>query len=330
MKKRIALTCLLLVFVLFLAACGVSTETPEGGKNQAGSNWPTKTVEIVVPFKAGGDTDFNARTYGKYLEQELGQTVVVINTEGAGGSLAAESVKTSKADGYKIFFGNTGFLLNEITGISDYTFDDAFETVGIVAKSAGEAIVVRSDLPVNTVPELIKLSQDNPGKYRITSVTGGIMHYFAIRLNDLGGKFNIVDAGGVNDRIAALKGGHVDVIVNTVQTVMPYVESGDFKILAVTSDQRSDAYPDIPTCVEQGIDITIGLEYNMFLPKGTDQAIIEKLSQAIKNVSEKPEYADEIKKAYDQVPYLLNLSEAKERLFKQRDMFLEYKSLFQG
>lgn len=314
-----------LMSVIFL--CGLALT---GCRKSAENTWPKKTIEMVVPFKAGGDTDFNARTYAKYLKEILGQPVIVINTEGAGGALAAESVRQAKADGYKIFFGNTGFLLNEVTGLSSYSFDEVFETIGIVAKSAGECITVRSNFPVNTVPELLELTQKNPDKYRLTSVTGGIMHYFAIRLQDLGGKFNLVDAGGVNDRIAALKGGHVDVIVNTVQTVMPYVKSGDFKILAVTTKERSGAYPDIPSCSEQGVDLTIGLEYNMFVPKGTDQAVIDKLSTAIKSISEKKEYADEIMKAYDQTPFVLSPEESKARLLEQRKGFLKYKKLFEG
>jgi tripartite-type tricarboxylate transporter receptor subunit TctC len=321
-KKRIVLLSLGLSLLCGLTSIGYGKTT----KNV----WPQKTIEMVVPFKAGGDTDFNARTYAKYLKEELGQSVIVINIQGAGGALAAQNVKQARADGYKIFFANTGFLLNEVTGISNYSFDQAFETIGIVAKSAGECITVRSNFPAATVPELIKLSQKAPGKYRLTSVTGGLMHYFAIRLQDLGGKFNLVDAGGVNDRIAALKGEHVDVIVNTVQTVMPYVKSGDFKILAVTTKKRSEAYPDIPSCSEQGIDLTIGLEYNMFVRKGTNRVIINKLSAVIKKIAEKKEYAAEIKKAYDQTPYVLGPKKARTRLLQQRKGFMQYQKLFQG
>jgi tripartite-type tricarboxylate transporter receptor subunit TctC len=322
-QRMVGLLSLGLMLVCVLAPTGY-------GKTAKNTDWPQKPIEMVVPFKAGGDTDFNARTYAKYLKEELSQTVIVINTQGAGGALAAESVKQAKADGYKIFFANTGFLLNEVTGISDYSFYKAFDVVGIVAKSAGECITVRSDCPANTVPELIELSRKSPGKYRLTSVTGGIMHYFAIRLQDLGGKFNLVDAGGVNDRIAALKGGHVDVIVNTVGTVMPYVKSGDFKILAMTTQKRSEAYPDIPTCSEQGIKLTIGLEYNMFVRKGTDKAIIAKLSAAIKRIAEKKEYAAEIGKAYDQTPYVLSPKDSRARLLQQRKSFMQYQKLFQG
>lgn len=140
MLKKWTTVFALVLFIGALAGCGGQKGDPQAAKSVG--DWPTKSIEMVVPFKAGGDTDFNARTYAKYLEKELGQSIVVVNTEGAGGSLAAEKVKNAKADGYKIFFANTGFLLNKVTGISDYRFNEAFDTVGIVANSAGECIAV--------------------------------------------------------------------------------------------------------------------------------------------------------------------------------------------
>jgi len=297
---------------------------------QENAEWPNKTITMVCPYGAGGDTDFNTRTYAKYLEKILGVSIVVVNTQGAGGSLAAESVLSNPNDGYTIFFANTGYLLNNVTGISDFRFDEAFDPIGIVARSAGEAVVVRSDCPANTIRELIELTKTNPNKYRLTSVTGGIMHYFAIRLNDLGGHFNLVDAGGANDRTAALLGGHVDAIVNTIGTVWPYVESGDLKILAVTAEDRSSAYPDIPTCKEQDVNLTIGLEYNMLVKKGTDPDIIKKLSDAVAQVSQMKEYKNDIYNAYKQSVYILSPEKSRERLISQSEEFMRYQDLFKG
>lgn len=337
MKKWMSCLSILLMAALVFTGCGSngsngSNSQANGGQQSTtaskSTDWPKKSIQMVVPYAAGGDTDYNAREYAKYLEKKLGQSVAVVNTEGAGGSLAAETVRNNPADGYTIFFANTGFLFNNITGISDYTFDEAFDTIGVVAKSAGECITVRKSCKATTVPELLKMSQTE--QMKLTSVTGGIMQYMAVRLNDLGGKFTLVDAGGVNDRIAALKGSHVDAIINTVKTVKPYVDSGDFKILALTTAERSKAYPDIPTCHEQGVDLDIGLEYNMFVKKGTDEAIVSKLTQAAKEISEDADYAKDIKSAYDQTPFFVGSSDGEKRLKDQFEEFKKYQKLFQG
>lgn len=339
MKKWISYLSILLMAVVVLTGCGsngsAGASSQAGGQQSAQSaaaskstDWPKKAIQMIVPYAAGGDTDYNAREYAKYLAEKLGQSVAVVNTEGAGGSLAAETVRNNPADGYTIFFANTGLLFNNLTGISNYTFDEAFDTIGVVAKSAGECVTVRKDCKATTVPELLKMSQTQ--QMKLTSVTGGIMQYMAVRLNDLGGKFTLVDAGGVNDRIAALKGYHVDAIINTVKTVKPYVDSGDFKILALTTAERSKSYPDIPTCHEQGIDLDIGLEYNMFLKKGTDEAIVSKLTQAAKEISEDADYAKDIKAAYDQTPFFVGGSDGEKRLKDQFNEFKKYQKLFQG
>ena len=330
MFKKLATFLAIVSLAVVVAGCGGASTGSKPAAKKADVKWPTKPIEMVAPFKAGGDTDFNARAYAKYLEKELGQTIVVVNTAGAGGSLAAEKVRDAKADGYKIFFANTGILLNNVTGISDYKITDAFDPVGIVGSTAGECIVVRKDFPANTVPELLKLTAKEPNKYKIASVLGGIMHYYAVRLNDLGGKMTIVDAGGTNDRIAALKGGHCDVIVNTIGTIWSYVKSGDFKVLAMTSEKRSTVpeYKDIPTCKEQGVDLALVLEYNMLMKKGTDPQIIEKLAAAVKKVSENPEYQKEIDKAYQQKPFVLSPKDSLARLNAQFDMFNKYRSQF--
>ena len=118
--------------------CGNSPDTPadDASSEDGGTDWPTKSINMIVPMGAGGDTDFNARTYAKYLEDVLGETVVVTNITGNGGALGSEEVKNASPDGYTCLFYHTG--------IADYG-SEAFETVAVVGKSSGEAVVVRTD-----------------------------------------------------------------------------------------------------------------------------------------------------------------------------------------
>ena len=126
--------------------CGNSPDTPadDASSEDGGTDWPTKSINMIVPMGAGGDTDFNARTYAKYLEDVLGETVVVTNITGNGGALGSEEVKNASPDGYTCLFYHTCLNINQATGIADYG-SEAFETVAVVGKSSGEAVVVRTD-----------------------------------------------------------------------------------------------------------------------------------------------------------------------------------------
>ena len=123
--------------------CGNSPDTPadDASSEDGGTDWP---INMIVPMGAGGDTDFNARTYAKYLEDVLGETVVVTNITGNGGALGSEEVKNASPDGYTCLFYHTCLNINQATGIADYG-SEAFETVAVVGKSSGEAVVVRTD-----------------------------------------------------------------------------------------------------------------------------------------------------------------------------------------
>ena len=113
--------------------CGNSPDTPadDASSEDGGTDWPPKSINMIVPMGAGGDTDFNARTYAKYLEDVLGETVVVTNITGNGGALGSEEVKNASPDGYTCLFYHTCLNINQATGIADYG-SEAFETVAVV------------------------------------------------------------------------------------------------------------------------------------------------------------------------------------------------------
>lgn len=317
-KKWMAVTILLSLSVMFCA----------GSAAAADAKWPRKAVRVIVPFGAGGDTDYNARTYGKYIKQFLGKDLAVVNIGGNGGALGSEEVKKAAPDGYTALFCHTAMNINLATGMTDYGAE-AFEVVAAVGLSAGEAFVARADAPYNTVMELIEYSKKNPNTVKIATNTGATSHWGAVVLNvehDAGLK--MVNAGGSAERTANLLGGHVDTVLNPIGVVLDYVKAGKLKFLAVSTSKRLHYLPDVPTCLEQGVKMSYDLTYYLMLPKGTDPAIAKTLGDAFRKVNALPEYAKDIKTAYNQVPFFLDQKEAVEYIVKEREAMMKYAKYF--
>ena len=329
-KKLFSLFCATVMMCSLQAGCGNSPDTPadDASSEDGGTDWPTKSINMIVPMGAGGDTDFNARTYAKYLDDVLGETVVVTNITGNGGALGSEEVKNASPDGYTCLFYHTCLNINQATGIADYG-SEAFETVAVVGKSSGEAVVVRADAPYDTMEELIAYSQANPQTVKIAANTGATSHWASVVLNvEEDAQLNIVNASSSAERVANLLGGQLDVIINPIGTVQDYVTSGDFKYLAVTTSERLDYLPDVPTCLEQGVNLSYDLMYYVMFPKGTDPAICQKFAQAFKEISEMPEYAEEIKTAYNQTPYFLDTEESIAYIQEENEKMMAYADYF--
>ncbi len=290
--------------------------------------WPKrKAIQMIIPFNAGGDSDFNGRTYARFLEKELGQNVVAVNISGAGGAIGAVEAKEANPDGYTVFLGDIALAINEAAGVSDFGYE-AFEVANVCGKNPGEFITVRKDMPVNTLPELIELTKKEPNKYKLAANTGATTHYVASVLRKLGAQFNVVNSGSSSERVAALAGEHIDVICNSYGTVKSYIDNGDFKVLASTASARAPLFPNIPTALDQGVDLSYDMHYIMLFPKGTNPDIIAKFNAAVKKVSENPDYIEAIAKAYGQSPYYAEGATAMNLVKTDRDRFMAFKDEF--
>ncbi len=286
------------------------------------TDWPQKSIEFVVPFSAGGDTDFNARCLAKYLNAELGKSVIITNITGGGSSIAMDEVHNSDADGYRYLVNHAPIHTSRAFGVSDYGFEE-FETVCVFGLGTGEFITVRSDFPANNLAEFVEYTKQHPGEVKFGFNTGATSHYTAVQLGMAGADMNLVSTGSAADRVVGLKGGHLDAVIAAMPVIADYIKTGEFKVLANCSSQRYPTYPDIPTCIEQGFNFSFDITYTLFTVKGTDAAIIEKMANAVKKiVTSNEEYAAEIKLAYNQVPVFHNTKEATEMMEKQQAAYL--------
>lgn len=319
------ITRIIAIAIIISSLCSFSIANAE-------TNWPTKPVTFVVPWSAGGDTDFFARTLAKYLSKELGKTVNIINTVGGGGSVASNEVKDSNPDGYTFLCFDTALALNHASAIADFGYE-AFDPVCMMAKSTGEYLVVRSDAPYNTVAELVEYTKTHPNTLKLAANTGATSYYVAVRLQELGAAFNVVNAGSSSERIASIIGGHIDVSCNAMGVLSQYLQgtgTGQLKILACLATERSKAFPDIQLATEQGVNLAYDMTYNILAPKGTDPKIIKKLSAACaKIILNNKEYAKEIWDAYGSEPFYQDTKEAISTLKAEDERYMEYAPVFQ-
>lgn len=267
--------------------------------------WPTKPINLVVAFGAGGNSDYNARAIAKYLSKELGQPVVVSNVAGSGGTIAAAQVKDAKADGYTVLVSQLSMNLAEAVGMVNFGFRD-FAPPIVFSQGADEVLVVRANAPWNSLKELVEDTKKNPGKFKLTANTGASTQWIAVALQNAGAKFNVVSSGGSGERLTLLLGNHVDIIPMPWNMVEDYVKTNKFKVLANVSPKRSQLIPNVPTLKELGYDCSYYYYNTFFLPKGTPSEIIEALSKATeKVVNSNADYKKEIA-GFAQEPVFLN------------------------
>lgn len=279
------------------------------------TDWPERAVQIVVPFNAGGDTDFNARLLAKYLEPEIGVAMPVVNVSGAGGSIGARQVLDAEPDGYTVLLFHTAMLVNTASGLADFSFND-LEVSAIVGREPGAVLVVNGDAPWQTLDDLMESSIVDPGSIDLTTNIGATTYLIGSMINQAGADFNFVDVGGSSNRLTAVLGGNVDVSQNPLGQVAPYLETGELRALATVAIERSDALPDVLTFREQGYE-DVGFQYAFFFafPPETDPAIVEALAEAAGNVVQDNEsYQQELYDTYRQVPFYLNTADALEFL----------------
>ena len=246
--------------------------------------YPVRPIKLVVPFPAGGPSDFFSRILGHGLSAELGQQVVPENRTGAGGATGVDSVAKSPPDGYTIGL-TSGSVLSAIpfmTAKFPFDWQKDLTLLTLVAR-VREVLVVHPSVPVNTLQDLVAYAKNNPRKISFGSAGTGTFTHLAVELLKIKAKIDVVHvpyrgaAPAVND----LLGGHIDMIVLDVSVLLPHIRSGAIKGLAVTSATRSDALHDVPTTGEAGFKTVLSDNwYGLIAPTGLPAEVEAKLRNA--------------------------------------------------
>lgn len=344
-RKMLCMAAAAVVSAGILAGCSgsasssaqtASQEKTESGSAQAGAesgadySWPTKNLQLICPFKAGGDSDANARWAAQYLSQVMGIDVVVTNVDGNGGAVGAREAHNAANDGSIALFSSSAFITNELSGAIDFGLDD-FEFCCIAAMNPGNIICVNKDLGVTDFQGLCDYSKEHPGELTMAYDAGATTHAMALQIIDAGVDATLVDAGSSSDRIAALLGGHVDIIINAYGSVKDYLTSGDFVGLGLTGTENAEYIPDYPCLKELGYDVAFPNYFFIAFPKGTDPELVQKVSTASKEyIENNEEYAAAIRDAYMQSPTYYDTEEGLALMEEAKNTIAKYTSQFQA
>lgn len=302
--------------VLLLAAC---SSTATGEKN----GYPSKPIEIVVPAGAGGDTDLNTRTLAKYLEKELGTSLVVSNVTGSGGTVGVSKVLDATPDGHTVLAFHNSMLLNNIYGLSDQSIED-FKFAGTGVLDQANTFVVSKDSEFKTLEELIEYAKANPKKVTVATEMGSMTYIQVMEFQQKTGvELNIVDIGGASDKLTALLGGRVDIFPTSLGFVKSYLDSGDFVSLGILAEERLESAPDVPTFKEQGVDMTIDKVFYWGFPKDTPDEVVQTFSEAMEKVVANEEFQEEISQYWVEPVYL----NSEETYTKLQELYDHYETI---
>jgi tripartite-type tricarboxylate transporter receptor subunit TctC len=251
--------------------------------------FPTKSVTIVVPFPPGGGTDTGARLIAQKLTERWGQQVVVDNKPGAAGSIGATAVAKAKPDGYTLLMGNIGTqsINPSLYKNLPYNPETAFAPVTLIAELP-LVLLVNPALPAKSAKELIALANSKPkGEMTYsTSGSGGSMHLAGELFEDASGlQLLHVPYKGGGPALVDLIAGHVNLSFATILESFGFVKGGKLRALAVTSDKRSPALPDVPTLAESGLPGYNSISWiGLLAPAGTPQPVIDKVAADVREV----------------------------------------------
>jgi putative tricarboxylic transport membrane protein len=285
--------------VMFAAALAVGAAMTGAMAQQ---DYPTRPIQLMVAFPAGGSTDVAARIVASIAEKELGQSIVVVNKGGAGGQVGWTELVRQRPDGHYIGFINlpaTNTVILDPERKALFTEKDFMPIINQVLDPG--VIWVKSDSTYKTVQELLDAAKKSPNTLR--AATTGILSddHLAILMTEEaapGAAFRLVHLDGGATQFKEIMAGNVEVAFDNVGTIVPRVKSGEVRALAVMDEVRSKFLPDVPTMKELGYPTVISSSTRgIAAPKGTPEPIIAKLRDVLKRAMENPEH---VKKLEDQ------------------------------
>ncbi len=301
MKK---LTCLLtsLSLALILCACGGTPDASTGDSMDApppanitqepaeGTSWPESAVNLVVPASAGGGTDSNARVVAKYLTEEFGVPVNVVNISGASGITGCTEVLNAASDGYTMLYFDDNIVCNYALKAADFNWD-SFAPCGRIYEIPFYLV---STPAYSSLDEMQAAAGARPDSVIFAGESGAFIGMLPYAMNSkLDISLKIVDGGQMAERLPLIISNQVHLTFAPMSQVADYYTTGDLSLLCTFGTERVADFPDIPTASECGMDIVYTRFQGILAPKDTDSAIIEKMSAALQAISEKEGFQEE-------------------------------------
>ena len=255
-------------------------------------DWPAKQITIVVPFGAGGSADLLARILATHMQAKFGQTVVVENRAGAGGSIGTNYVAKAAPDGYTLLLGTVSSIAVNAALYAKLPFDVDKDLQPITQLvSFPNLLIVNPKLPVNNVQELIDYVKKNEGKVNYASSGLGTSSHLSVVMFEqaIGTKMTHVPYKSTGDVVNSMLGGNVDIAIDSMTTVWPHAKQGTVRALGVSTPQRSASAPEVPAIGEtiKGFEATAW--QGLFAPAGTPKPIVEKIAAEARRIWNLPE-----------------------------------------
>lgn len=298
MNKSLTILFILIISVaLILSGCSSGKQPSGNGEATVSetteSKFPEKPIEFIVPWSPGGSSDTMARALSEVAKDHLGQPLVVVNRDGAGGTIATTEFTKAKPDGYTVLMNAVGvFTTQPFMRDVKYSIDDFKGVIGLSYEPI--FLAVNSDSPWESIEDLVEdfKKSDKAVKYA-HSGNGALTHLAQAALYSQAGiKSESVPFDSNNTALTNLLGKHVDVAVGHNTEVLPHVQEGKIRLLGVFSSERDErpGFNNIPTFKEQGYDIDMSVWKFILVPKDTPQEIIDKLYEGFYNMIQDPRY----------------------------------------
>lgn len=275
------------------AACAQPTDGAESG------TYPSKPIELIVGYEAGGPTDIGARLMAKELEEKLDATITVVNRPAANSQVAYTALTEAEPDGHTI--GAVTFPSAVVTVLDETraaSYDrDSFAPVALqVVDPTAVAVAPGSD--IDTPDDLVNAAKERPGQLKVTTTGVASNEHFALaRLKEVAGAeiAPVHFADGGTAATTAFLGGNVEILLSNVSDLQPLVESGKVKVIGVMETERSPFLPDVPTFTESGYDVEISSSRGYAFPAGTPDDIVNDVSAAIGDIMDDPAFEKKMK-----------------------------------
>ncbi|MFZ4287725.1 Bug family tripartite tricarboxylate transporter substrate binding protein [Variovorax sp. HJSM1_2] len=281
-----------------LAMAAITATVSVGTSAQeAVASFPSKTVTIIVPFAAGGNTDVKTRLVAKQLGDILKQPVIVDNRPGASGNIGIELLTRAAPDGYTIAMGSFGPLAVNPWIYPKVNFDPKTLVPIILLEKSPLVLSVPADKPFKTIADVVAAAKAKPGSLNIANAGPGGAHHLSAELFESAAGIDMVGVPfkGGGPAATALLAGQVDMMFEQTGAALPSIQAGKIRPIAVTSAKRLSSMPDVPTFTEAGYpQVTVSNWMGYVAPKGTPPAIVAKLQAAFAKAMEHPEVKDRI------------------------------------